>query len=588
MQVRSIALLTTLFSASLLILGAVVHHSGTALDCSTWPLCYVGERNVSLALSNAHRYLGLIVGLLMIALVFKASKIKNNDIYHASLLAFVLIVIQGMLGAVTAIYRLPTLVSTSHFFLSIIFLSVLLFIDHRLVKKSKWPSLKLKWDLTITDRLSVSLFFILSSCLLGAFVRHSDIMGSCGLGLDSALLCRGDWWPTSPQSQVHMFYRYYSFVSWLMASFALLSILKEMKRVGTAQFKGLLIGCALCVSLGQALGLATITYYLNSGWAISHYIANLLTLILFWKLYLSISSLEKYQWGERQYSLARDILSLAKPRLAMLVMLTALVGIILAPAEVNFFRALIGFVGVFLVVGGGCALNCLMEKRVDALMERTKDRPLASGRMDNSTALIFGLTTTAFGIISLLVWVNVMTALLSVLASILYLFAYTPLKQKSVVALYVGAIPGAIPPVMGWTIVMGSMDAMAWFLFGFLFVWQLPHFMAISIYLEGDYSAASIKVYPNSYGLTITRWAIVFLTIVLGVVAYYPVSIGFSTSGAYAIFSTVMLVLFLLLAIKLFLINLNEVERIKYWAKVYFFGSIIYLPLVLGALLFLK
>lgn len=589
MQARTISLLTIVFSFLLLALGAIVHHFGSLIDCSTWPICYADQSHVSVYLSNAHRYLGIIVGLLMISLVWVCKKSERKQSYHASLFALVLIIIQGLLGAVTAIYRLPTIVSTSHFVLSIVFLSSLLHIHHSVRKKffiSAHSSLK--WNLQTTDMLSIGIFFAFTAATLGAFVRHSDIMGSCGLGLKSAFLCDGSVWPKRAQSQVHMFLRYYSFFSWSVVGYSLVKVFLNATESNLTFLKKETIVSAFLVSLSQILGFAVVVFYLSPYWFSAYSIINILSLLALWKLYLSVNSIEESAWGKRTYSFIRDLVSLAKPRLASLVMLTSLVGILLATKPVNFFTGLVGFFSVFLVVAGGCALNCLIEIKVDGLMERTKDRPLPSGRMHPKTALIFGLLTTLIGLIFLILFVNMTTALLAVVASVLYIFVYTPLKQKSVIALYVGAIPGAIPPVMGWTIVMGSMDLMAWFLFSFLFIWQIPHFMAISIYLAKDYGSAKIYVYPNEFGMRMTQWGIVIATVLLGLVSYFPVWSNLQSSWAYGYFSIIMSVLFIALALRVFFVKYEKTEELKYWAKVYFYGSIIYLPLVLGALIFLK
>jgi protoheme IX farnesyltransferase len=589
MQARTISLLTIVFSFLLLALGAVVHHFGSLIDCSTWPICYADQSHVSVYLSNAHRYLGVAVGLFMMLLVWTCKKGKSLDAYHASLFAFVFLVIQGALGAVTAIYRLPTIVSTSHFVLSIIFLSSLLYIHHNVKEKFFISShSSLKWSLQTTDTLSIGIFFAFTAAILGAFVRHSNIMGSCGLGLSSAFLCDGSVWPARAQSQVHMFLRYYSFFSWAIVAYSLVKVFLNASESDLVFLKKETIYTATLVSLSQILGFASIVFYLSPYWFSAYSIVNILSLMMLWKLFLSVKSIEESAWGKRIYSFGRDLISLAKPRLASLVMLTSLVGILLATKPVNFFTGLIGFISVFLVVAGGCALNCLIEIKVDSLMERTKDRPLPSGRMDPRTALIFGLLTSVIGLVFLFLFVNTVTALLAIIASTLYIFVYTPLKQKSVIALYVGAIPGAIPPVMGWTIVMGSMDLMAWFLFAFLFIWQIPHFMAISIYLAKDYGSAKIFVYPNEFGMKLTQLAILSFTVVLGVVAYFPVWSNLQPSLAFGRFSIFMSTIFVGLALRVFVIKYENTEELKYWAKAYFYGSIIYLPLILGALIVLK
>src|SRR5439155_3385439 len=140
-----------------------------------------------------------------------------------------------------------------------------------------------------------------------------------------------------------------------------------------------------------------------------------------------------------------------------------------------------------LVVGAANALNCYLERESDALMRRTRDRPLPAGRVEPWVALALGVGVASTSI-PLLGWAtNALTALLALVALVTYVGVYTPMKQRSGLALFVGAVPGAIPPLMGWTAVTGRLETGGLALFAILFCWQLPHFLAISIYLADDY-----------------------------------------------------------------------------------------------------
>jgi protoheme IX farnesyltransferase len=296
-------------------------------------------------------------------------------------------------------------------------------------------------------------------------------------------------------------------------------------------------------------------------------------------------SVEKVHFKNGTNSLLSDLVELTKPNLSLLVVVTSLVGLILAPTHINFFQGLLALILIGLVVIGATSLNCYLEKDIDALMERTKMRALPTGRMSTSTAVAFGVICSFVGVVGLFVWINTATALLAALASLLYLFAYTPMKLKSDMALYVGAIPGAIPPVMGWTAATGSFGPMAWVLFLVLFVWQLPHFMAISIYHADDYQRANIKVLPNLRGKAFAKWGILLLTMLLFVISLAPVKWG-NVAPAY-VWSSCLLGGLLTLTASLGLFIKNNSERESSWAKNYFLATVIYLPLQLGAMLFL-
>jgi protoheme IX farnesyltransferase len=171
--------------------------------------------------------------------------------------------------------------------------------------------------------------------------------------------------------------------------------------------------------------------------------------------------------------------------------------------------------GTALLVGSANTLNCWYERETDGLMNRTRHRPLPAGRLDPSAALALGIVGAAFAIPILSMAINPLTALLGAIAHASYVLVYTPLKKVSPWALEVGAIPGAIPPLMGWTAATGTLSLPGWFLFGILFFWQIPHFLAIAIYLEADYRRGGLKVFSVERGTaTAARW-LAFYTVAL-------------------------------------------------------------------------
>ena len=578
----------------------MVHYSGNSLVCTSWPLCYGADQGINLSLNLGHRVLGLIVGLLTMTLIFflrtdKAFESKDElsrGLLSLGFLALFLVGLQGLMGGVASLYRLPTIVNTSHFALSLFFVATIIFIDHRLalITQSKASGISgSKWSLGTSDSITVSIVFLFAMILLGAFVRHSGAMSACGSGLDSILLCSADTgrtvWPPSGSGQVHMFYRFFSLGTWLICAFTLVSVFKANS---TKVIRNFLILAALFVSAHQILALASIAFSFTKVLTVLHFASGIAALGFFWKLKLLTTELENQDWGIDAHSPLRDIFSLTKPRLGSLVMATVFVGMMLAPRPIMFFKALGAFTFTFLLVMGAAAYNCWMEKDVDSLMDRTKDRPLPAGRMLPITAFIFSSTLILFALYGLAVYVNMVTAILGFTAAFLYLYAYTPLKQKNAVALYVGAIPGAIPPVMGWTIVTGRMDQMAWALFAILFIWQLPHFLAISIYHAKDYGKAKIKVYPNTSGLRLTQWGILLLTILLAVSSLVPWYFDLGVTDYYGHFAIILNIIFTAVAMRVWIIKKEKEDLLRRWARIYFIGSIIYLPLLLGGMIYLN
>ncbi len=192
-----------------------------------------------------------------------------------------------------------------------------------------------------------------------------------------------------------------------------------------------------------------------------------------------------------------DLVELTKPRITLMVVLTAAIGVLLSGGgSVSLSLAIHALLGTGLVAAGSAALNHVLERDLDALMKRTADRPLPAGRMHPDTALFFGVALAVAGLLELTVAVNLLTALLGAVALAGYLFVYTPMKRISSLATIVGAIPGALPPLMGWTAVSNRLDLGGLVLFAILFLWQLPHFLAIAWMCREDYARAGIPVLP--------------------------------------------------------------------------------------------
>jgi len=190
-----------------------------------------------------------------------------------------------------------------------------------------------------------------------------------------------------------------------------------------------------------------------------------------------------------------DFKELAKPGITVMVVLTAGLGFLLGEQEgISFLLLVHTLLGTGLVSAGASTLNQVIERDTDALMRRTAQRPLPAGRMDPDVALLFGVALSVAGLAELALGVNLLTALLGAVALAGYVFVYTPLKRVSSLSTIIGAIPGAIPPMMGWSAVRNEIDLAAWVLFGILFFWQMPHFLAIAWLCRDDYGAAGFPM----------------------------------------------------------------------------------------------
>ncbi len=198
-----------------------------------------------------------------------------------------------------------------------------------------------------------------------------------------------------------------------------------------------------------------------------------------------------------QVSSLNALLELTKPRLTSLVLVTTAAGYWMGlSAEASLWGMVPTVLGTAFVAGGASALNQWYERHLDAQMHRTQSRPLPAGLVQPQTALVFGLVCTVVGLIILSVWVNALATFLAFVSSVSYLLMYTPLKRVTVLCTLVGAVPGALPPMIGWVGAANAVRIDAWALFFILFIWQLPHFLALAVMFKDDYARAQFHMLP--------------------------------------------------------------------------------------------
>lgn len=217
-------------------------------------------------------------------------------------------------------------------------------------------------------------------------------------------------------------------------------------------------------------------------------------------------------------------LELTKPRVVALLVFTAVIGMFLAVPGLPPWRpALFGALGIWLAASSAAAINHLLDRRIDAVMARTAHRPLPTGGLTTTQVLVFALVLGALSM-ALLVWqVNVLTAWLTFASLIGYAVVYTGfLKRATPQNIVIGGAAGAAPPVLGWAAISGTVDPHALLLFLIIFIWTPPHFWALAIFRRDDYARALIPMLPVIYGVTYTRWQILFYTILLLVVSLLP------------------------------------------------------------------
>jgi heme o synthase len=285
---------------------------------------------------------------------------------------------------------------------------------------------------------------------------------------------------------------------------------------------------------------------------------------------------------ERRHRLSSKVLgdywALTKPEVNFLIAITTLAGFCLGrPAQSHpfpFTLLIHALLGTLLVAGGTATLNQYVERRFDAQMRRTARRPLAAGRLEPSAVLGFGILLSCAGGIYLAVAVNALASLLAVLTLVSYLFLYTPLKRKTPLCTLVGAFSGAMPPLIGWAAASGRLSLEAWVLYGILFLWQFPHFMAIAWMYREDYARAGYLVLPlGEQRGAVMAWQSVVPSLGLIPLSLAPTLLGHAglvyLAGALPLSSS-----FFYYGVRLALRRSNALARRL------LFGSIIYLPLV--------
>lgn len=275
----------------------------------------------------------------------------------------------------------------------------------------------------------------------------------------------------------------------------------------------------------------------------------------------------------------RDIAAFCKLRLATLVVMSAAFCFVLASKSVDYSQLIILIVGGFLVTASSNGFNQIIERNLDKLMTRTQNRPLPSGRMTLNQAYFIASTLGIFGIILLWIFINPLSGVLGTLALVLYTFVYTPMKQKTPLAVFVGAFPGAIPPMLGYVAVTGEISLAAVILFSVQFMWQFPHFWAIAWVLDDDYKKAGFYMLPSKAGRDkSSAFQVLIYTLCLLPVSLMPIVFNISGSIA-AIIIIICGIIFIAQAIKLF--TKCDVKS----AQQLMFGSFFYLPVVQIALM---
>jgi protoheme IX farnesyltransferase len=581
MLVHRFAIVTAVATYLLILIGGLVHGTGSSLACPDWPTCYgtmMPKMEGGVLVEHSHRLAAGTVVILTLALAAMLQRSRGDEARRLrpfGWLAVGLVFAQALLGGITVILRLPTPVSTAHTGTSLIFFLTVLYIAVR----SRPRTLAVQprdtlpgYATTLAILSAVAVYF---QMVLGGLVRHSGAALAC----TDIPLCRGEVWPHAhPTVLIHVLHRMNGLVAGALVTASSIVTLRATRR---SDVRALAALAPLLVVVQIALGVRAVQTFLDLATVEAH--LAVATLLLATQVLVVLRGRPDAAPAPWRLSWLADMVRLAKPRITGLVIVTFLGGLWLAPGTIDHWRVIMTLVGTVLLVSGSNTFNMIMERDLDPLMERTRDRPLPRGTVSPELALVLGAACSCAALPLLFIGSgggNALTGILGFVALGSYVGVYTPLKRHSGAALFVGAVPGAIPPLMGWTVVTGRIDAPALVLFAILFLWQIPHFLAIAIFRATDYAHAGFKVLPAAISERATRLTIVGFSVLLVVVTILlePLHVA---GIRYMLAAALLGAIFIGWSAAGFRRTAD-----RGWARSLFFFSIVYLTLLFVALAF--
>src|SRR5450432_2621969 len=578
MLVYRFAVATAVATYLLILIGGLVHGTGSSLACPDWPTCYgtlMPKMEGGVLVEHSHRIAAFTVGLLALSLAVMLTAARDPALRRLrpfGWLAVALVFAQGLLGGITVLLRLPTPISTAHTATSLLCFLTVLYIAVRARPAAIAPATPPAAAPPVVARFAlVAAVGVYFQMVLGGLVRHSGAALAC----TDVPLCRGSLWPDAhPTVLVQALHRLNAVA---VALLVIASAVLTFRRATRPSLRVLAGVAPILVGVQIWLGLRSVTTFLDLATVESH--LAVATALLGVLALTVLGARPEAQPSFPRASWFRDLVALAKPRITGMVVITFVGALCLAPGRIARWRAIMTLIGTALLVAASNTLNMYLERDVDPLMERTRDRPLPRASLSPETALAFGVSLACVAVPLVFLGSNLLTGILGLFA----LGSYVAIDRKSTrlnsSALFVGAVPGALPPLMGWTAVTGRVDAGALALFGILFLWQIPHFLAIAIYRSDDYGRAGFEILPLSIGDRPTRFVIVASSAAL--VAASLVLGSLHVAGA--IYSATAA----LLGVGFILCGLAGLRRTasRVWARSLFFASLVYLTLLFAALI---
>jgi protoheme IX farnesyltransferase len=504
---------TVLVAAATVVLlaaGGLVTSTGSGLAVPDWPLSFgrlLPEMTGGVLFEHGHRLVAAGVGLLTVVLAgWFARREPRPWVRRLAWAALAAVVVQGLLGGLTVLLRLPLAVSVAHACLAQAFFAIVVLLT--LATSRGFPGaarpLALSPGTPLPILAAATAALVYAQLILGALVRHTG----AGLAIPDFPLALGRLVPPLLSVPIALHFAHRAGAA-LVAGSVLWLVVRVLRRHRDRAdlVRPALLAAGLVV-LQIALGAVTVLTRLAVVPATLHVVAGALLLaaclVLSARAFAaartvgdSIAPETRPDGGAGRRPRLLDYLELTKPRVTALVLLTTAAGFHLgAGGSAGTTLLLHALFGTLCVAAGTSALNQWAEREEDARMLRTRGRPLPAGRLRPLPAFLFGAAISAAGLAHLALAVNGLTAALAALCLLSYIGVYTPLKKISALSTLVGAVPGALPPLIGWTAARGAIELPGLILFAILFVWQLPHSLAIAMMYRDDYARGGFRLLP--------------------------------------------------------------------------------------------
>ena len=497
---RALVYITLVLMFLVVVWGGVVRVTGSGLGCPDWPLChgqFLPGMDPQTRIEWFHRFIAIAAGLSLAALGVVTIAVYRSRRRTLALVvaAGVLYLLQAFLGAVVVLLELPDTWVTAHFANAEILLAVLtvLAVDVR------WPALVGRGGAPWTALVAAAAVGTFVLMLTGAYVRGSDASTACL----TWPLCDDGAFPTFGAPAIHMAHRWVAAVVGVVLIAACWQAWRHRREAPGLGALAVLTAAAFAtqVLVGAANPLTGF-----SPWALG---AHPALASLVWCLTVALTAVA---WRPAMPSreLVSDMVALTKPAIMSLLLLTAIGAMFLAARGVPPFSLLAAtIVGGAAASGGASALNHYFDRDIDELMRRTRRRPLPAHRVPDEWAVGLGIVLNIIAFAVLALFANVLAAALAIAGTLFYILVYTLwLKRSTVQNIVIGGAAGAIPPLVGWAAVTGSLDLEAWLLFAIIFFWTPAHFWALALLISDDYKRAGIPMLPVVRGEEATTWGI--------------------------------------------------------------------------------